>query len=153
RTALRDRPGKGMRGRHGARSPRAATAGARASAAGGRLNHMYTPHKSETSGFNNANRSDWFTTLVIRHLPQPMDTAFRRWCYPALVMARDRVVRLTRMRGATRTGQASVLIGGPDPWAFDLARRFFRGWPQESAAGEAPIWKLDSVLQNLAPTV
>jgi hypothetical protein len=54
------------------------------------------------------------------------------------------------MRGATRSGQVSVFVVGPEPWAGDLPRRMFRGAPQQSPAGEMPVWKADAAVSELA---
>lgn len=89
-------------------------------------------------------------SLLIRHLPQSVDTALRRWCYPAVLLAKSTRVCVARIRGATRFGQASVFVAGPEPWASDLPRRMFRGSPQQSPAGETPVWKADAVFRELA---
>jgi hypothetical protein len=71
------------------------------------------------------------------------------WCYPAVLLARNLHIQLTQLRGTTRTGPASVLVAGPDPWASDLARRLFKEAPQQSPAGMAPVWRLSSVLDKM----
>ena len=67
---------------------------------------------------------------LLRHVPRqldsilrPIDAAVRVSLYPAALLARNLLVRLTSMEGATRTGNARLLVAGPDPWAYDLPLR------------------------------
>jgi hypothetical protein len=92
----------------------------------------------------------------LRHVPRqldgvlrPIDSALRVSCYPALLLARNLFVRLTRMEGATRTGNARVLVAGPEPWAYDLPLHFFVSQPKQSAIGTVPLWRLSSILENM----
>ena len=82
---------------------------------------------------------------------RPIDTALRASCYPAVLLARNLLVRLICMEGATPTGSARVLVAGPDPWAYDLPLRLFSSCPQQSAIGTAPLWRLSSTLEKMEP--
>src|SRR5437868_10040202 len=53
-------------------------------------------------------------SVLIRYLPRPVDRALRRWCYPAVLMAKNHRVRLTRLEGESRSGQATMLVAGPE---------------------------------------
>ena len=92
-------------------------------------------------------------SVLIRYLPQPANRALRRWCYPAVLTAKNHRVRLTRLEGESRSGKASILVAGPDPWAYDLPLRFFQGAPKRIEAGVVPVWQLDSALQRLGSGV
>src|SRR5689334_9111998 len=87
---------------------------------------------------------------LIRYLPRPVNRTLRKWCYPAVLMVRNQRVHLTRVEAVTRTGRAVVLVAGPNPWAYDLPRRYFRACLNQSSVGEAPIWQLGSVLRELS---
>jgi hypothetical protein len=88
-------------------------------------------------------------SFLIHRLPRPLDHALRMWCYPAVLLARNIHIQLTQLRGTTRTGEAAVLVAGPDPWASDLARRLFKEAPQQSQVGMVPVWKVSSVLDKM----
>ena len=92
------------------------------------------------------------TSLVAQSLPRPIQESLRRYCYPAVLMARDLRVPLHRLQGATRGGQASVLVAGEEPWAFDLPRHLFRSGFEANLIRHVPVWRLNSVLEDLAPT-
>jgi hypothetical protein len=86
--------------------------------------------------------------LAARYLPEPVDRAARRWVYPALVAVRNPRIELTLLKGEVRGRPASLLVGGPRPWAFDLPRRLFRHGADEIPLGEVGLWKLSSVLEK-----
>jgi hypothetical protein len=93
---------------------------------------------------------------LFRYMPRqldgilrPIDAAVRGSIYPAALLARNLLVRLTSMEGATRTGNARLLVAGPDPWAYDLPLRFFSSPPQQSIIGTVPLWRLSSTLQRM----
>ena len=94
---------------------------------------------------------------LLRYMPRALDSAFRPLdsalrvsCYPAVLVAHNLFVGLTILEGATRTGEARVLVAGPDPWAFDLPLRLFSSTPKRTTIGKVPLWRLHSALQELA---
>jgi hypothetical protein len=103
--------------------------------------------------FNSKEGTALNASALIRFLPRPIDSALRVWCYPPVLLARNLSIRLTRMQGITRTGQATVLVAGPDPWAYDLPLRFFKNPPQQTIIGTVPLWRLRSTLEKMAPDV
>jgi hypothetical protein len=92
-------------------------------------------------------------SVLIRYLPRTVDRALRRWCYPALLTAKNHRVRLTRLEGESRTGWATVLVAGPEPWAYDLPLRFFQSAPKRIDVGTVPVWQLNSAVTRLASDV
>jgi hypothetical protein len=80
---------------------------------------------------------------------RPIDRALRVSCYPAVLLAQNLLVRLTRMEGVTRTGSARVLVAGADSWAYDLPLRLFSSRPDQSVIGTVPLWRLNSTLENM----
>src|SRR5215472_12383515 len=94
--------------------------------------------------------------VLFRYVPRqldgilrPIERAVRVSFYPAAVAARNLLVRLTSMEGATRTGRARMLVAGPDPWAFDLPFRLFLDRPHQKMIGTVPLWRLSSTLQKM----
>ena len=93
--------------------------------------------------------------VLFRYVPRqldgilrPIDAALRVSCYSAVLLARNLLVRLTCMEGATRTGCARVLVAGPDPLAYDLPRRLFSSSPKQTVIGMTPLWRLNSMLEK-----
>jgi hypothetical protein len=92
-------------------------------------------------------------SVLIRYLPRPVDRALRRWCYPAVLTAKNHRVRLTRLVGQSRSGQVTMLVAGPEPWAYDLPLRVFQTPPKRIDAGTVPVWQLNSAITRMAPDV
>src|SRR5262245_48659504 len=93
---------------------------------------------------------------LFRHIPRSLDgvlysvdRALRMSCYPAVLAARNLLVRLTSMEGVTRTGRANLLVAGPDPWAHELPHRTFVSPPKQRTIGTVPGWQLHSRLQKM----
>ena len=80
---------------------------------------------------------------------QPVDSALRGSCYPAVLLAQNVLFRLTSVEGVTRTGNVRVLVSGSDSWAHELPLRLFSSPPQQSILGRAPLWRLDSTIQKM----
>ena len=93
---------------------------------------------------------------LLRYVPRPLDSvlrpidsAIRLSCYPAVLLASNLLVPLTRMEGTTRTGRARVLVAGWDPWAYDLPLQYFSIRPDQTVIGKVPLWRLSSTLERM----
>src|SRR5215510_8157515 len=109
---------------------------------------MIRPAQPEWRG-----ETDTGASVLIRYLPQTVNRALRRWCYPAVLTAQNHRVRLTRLEGESRAGPVRVLVAGPEPWAYDLPLRLFRDTPKKIDAGSVPLWRLNSIIARRAPEV
>jgi len=69
---------------------------------------------------------------------------------PAALLALNSRVPISRICGATRSGSASIVVAGPDPWAFDLPSRFFRDNPERKLLDQVPVWQLETTLEHLS---
>ena len=91
--------------------------------------------------------------LLVRHLPQPVERAARRWVYPVVLAARNRRLPLALAKGEIRGQAAAILVCGQEPWALDLPRRAFGESLRLERLGSVPLWQLSSAVAKHFPEV